>query len=86
MERINIADSPNIQGLQNLFHEIMFSPTITARFNVVHIILAFIEFAQNPTGIGRYALKKNLKIGEGMVSVYCRKIKGKKSYHAKIHA
>ncbi len=42
------------------------SPTITARFNYVHVILALFNFAEKKNGIGRYALSKTLNIGEGM--------------------
>jgi len=42
------------------------SPTITARFGYVHVILALFAFAEKFNGIGRYALGKMLNIGEGM--------------------
>ncbi|TFF89823.1 MAG: DUF4443 domain-containing protein [Promethearchaeota archaeon] len=42
------------------------SSTIKPTFEKVHIILALIIFNENPEGIGRYRLKKELLIGSGM--------------------
>ncbi|TFG08390.1 MAG: hypothetical protein EU539_02485 [Promethearchaeota archaeon] len=45
--------------------ELFESETIKPTFDYVHVILALFIFDENPNGIGRYRLKKELKIGEG---------------------
>src|SRR5271157_2464625 len=75
MDRNNV--SPLTIEIHELFQSILSSPTITSRFGVVHIILALFKFAQNPEGIGRYALRKELLIGEGMARSIVKKLKEK---------
>jgi predicted transcriptional regulator len=75
MDRNNI--SPRPAEVNELFQSILSSPTITARFGVAHIVLALFDFAENSNGIGRYALRKNLHIGEGMARSIVKKLKEK---------
>ena len=50
-----------LEELDTLFQ----SSTIRPTFEKVHVILALFIFDENPEGIGRYRLKKELVIGEG---------------------
>ncbi len=52
--------------ITTFLQSLLSSPTITARFSYVHVILALFNFAEKSNGIGRYALGKTLNIGEGM--------------------
>ncbi len=59
-------DSLKSQDIIFFLQSLLSSPTITARFSYVHVILALFNFAEKSNGIGRYALGKTLNIGEGM--------------------
>src|SRR4030042_2011056 len=54
------------QEVFTFLRSLLSSPTITAKFEYVHVILALFAFAAKSNGIGRYALGKMLNIGEGM--------------------
>jgi hypothetical protein len=60
-----------------MFEELDFlldSPTIKPTFEKVHIILALFVFAENPKGIGRYRLQKELLVGEGTAKSLIKKL------------
>ena len=61
------------EELEELFE----SSTIKPTFELVHIILALFLFGENPDGIGRYRLRKNLLIGSGTARSLVRKLKEK---------
>jgi hypothetical protein len=63
-----------------LIHELddlLESATIKPTFDYVHIILALFIFSENPDGIGRYRLEKELSIGSGTVKSLINKLKKK---------
>ena len=51
------------------------SQTIKPTFDYVHVILAFFLFGENPEGIGRYRLEKELLIGSGTAKSLVRRLK-----------
>jgi len=51
------------------------SQTIKPSFNYVHIFLAILIFGENPEGLGRYRLKRELLIGEGTAKSLIYKLK-----------
>ncbi|MHA1913176.1 MAG: DUF4443 domain-containing protein [Promethearchaeota archaeon] len=53
------------------------SSTIKPTFKQVHIILALFIFDENPEGIGRYRLQKELLIGEGTAKSLIKKLNEK---------
>ncbi|MHA2290156.1 MAG: DUF4443 domain-containing protein [Promethearchaeota archaeon] len=53
------------------------SSTIRPTFERVHIILALFIFDENPEGIGRYRLQKELLIGEGTAKSLIKKLNEK---------
>ncbi|MFX1479577.1 MAG: DUF4443 domain-containing protein [Promethearchaeota archaeon] len=59
-----------LEELETLFQ----SSTIRPSFEKVHIILALFIFDENPEGIGRYRLKKELLIGEGTAKSLINKL------------
>jgi hypothetical protein len=61
------------EELEELFE----SSTIKPTFELVHVILALFLFGENPDGIGRYRLRKNLLIGSGTARSLVRKLKEK---------
>ena len=50
------------------------SSTIKPSFEKVHVILALYIFDENPEGIGRYRLQKELMIGEGTAKSLLKKL------------
>lgn len=58
------------RDLENLFA----SPTIKPTFEIVHVILALFIFDENPEGIGRYRLEKELLIGSGTAKSLIKKL------------
>ncbi len=65
------------QEIINFLQDLLFSHTITARFSFVHVILAILNFAERSNGIGRYALGKELNLGEGMTRSIVTKLQEK---------
>jgi hypothetical protein len=53
------------------------SSTIKPTFEKVHIILALFIFDENPEGIGRYRLQKELLVGEGTAKSLIKKLNEK---------
>ena len=53
------------------------SSTIKPTFEKVHIILALFIFDENPEGIGRYRLRRELLIGEGTAKSLIKKLNEK---------
>ena len=51
------------------------SKTIKPSFDYVHVILAILIFGNNPNGLGRYRLRKELLIGEGTAKSLIKKLK-----------
>lgn len=51
------------------------SQTIKPTFDYVHVVLAFFLFGENPEGIGRYRLQKELVIGSGTAKSLMRRLK-----------
>lgn len=51
------------------------SKTIKPSFDYVHVILAILIFGNNPNGLGRYRLRKELVIGEGTAKSLIKKLK-----------
>jgi hypothetical protein len=51
------------------------SPTIKPTFDYVHVVLSLFLFGENPEGIGRYRLQKELYIGAGTVKSLFNKLK-----------
>ncbi len=60
--------------------ELFKSSTIQPTFELVHIILALFLFGENPEGIGRYRLRKNLLIGSGTSRSLVKKLKEKVNF------
>ena len=56
------------------------SSTIKPSFEKVHVILALYIFDENPEGIGRYRLQKELMIGEGTAKSLLKKLNKKKKF------
>ena len=56
------------------------SSTIKPSFEKVHVILALFMFSENPEGIGRYRLQKELMIGEGTAKSLLKKLNEKKNF------
>jgi hypothetical protein len=66
------------EELDSLFE----STTIKPSFEKVHVILALFIFDENPEGIGRYRLQKELIIGEGTAKSLIKKLNEKKKFVA----
>jgi len=66
------------EELDSLFE----SSTIKPSFEKVHVILALFIFDENPEGIGRYRLQKELMIGEGTAKSLLKKLNEKKKFIA----
>lgn len=66
------------EELDSLFE----SSTIKPSFERVHVILALFIFGENPEGIGRYRLQKELMIGEGTAKSLIKKLNEKKNFVA----
>jgi len=64
----------------NEFEPLFDSKTIKPTFDYVHIILAFFLFGENPEGIGRYRLEKELLIGSGTAKSLVRRLKENGNY------
>jgi predicted transcriptional regulator len=60
-----------------IFYPMFKSKTIIPTFDYVHIILALFIFEQNPEGIGRYRLQKELAIGSGTAKSLITKLNKK---------
>ena len=60
-----------LSELDSLFE----SPTIKPTFDYVHVILSLFLFGENPEGIGRYRLQKELQIGAGTIKSLFNKLK-----------
>ncbi|MHA1985182.1 MAG: DUF4443 domain-containing protein [Promethearchaeota archaeon] len=56
------------------------SSTIKPSFEKIHVILALFIFDENPEGIGRYRLQKELMIGEGTAKSLIKKLNEKKKF------
>ena len=63
-----------LEELDTLFQ----SSTIKPTFEKVHVILALFIFDENPEGIGRYRLRKELLIGEGTTKSLINKLNAAK--------
>ncbi len=57
--------------------DLLDSATIKPTFEYVHILLALFIFSENPTGIGRYRLEKELSIGSGTAKSLINKLNKK---------
>jgi len=64
--------------LDSLFESLTIKPS----FEKVHVILALFIFDENPEGIGRYRLQKELMIGEGTAKSLIKKLNEKKKFVA----
>jgi len=58
-------------------NDLLDSATIKPTFDYVHIILAILIFNNNPDGLGRYRLEKELAIGSGTAKSLINKLKKK---------
>ncbi|MFX1444701.1 MAG: DUF4443 domain-containing protein, partial [Promethearchaeota archaeon] len=58
-------------------NDLLDSATIKPTFEYVHIILAILIFNNNPNGLGRYRLEKELAIGSGTAKSLINKLKKK---------
>ena len=66
----------------NELDDLLDSATIKPTFEYVHIILALYVFSNNPTGLGRYRLEKELAIGSGTAKSLINKLKKKINFIA----
>jgi hypothetical protein len=64
----------------NELDDLLDSATIKPTFEYVHIILALYIFSNNPTGLGRYRLEKELSIGSGTAKSLINKLNKKISF------
>ena len=61
----------------NELDDLLDSATIKPTFEYVHIILALFIFSNNPTGLGRYRLEKEISIGSGTAKSLINKLNKK---------
>ncbi len=67
-----------LKELDEMFH----SETIKPTFEYAHILLALFIFGENPDGIGRYRLQKELLIGSGTAKSLITKLSKKTNFVA----
>ena len=60
--------------------DLLDSATIKPTFEYVHIILALFIFSNNPSGLGRYRLERELSIGSGTAKSLIKKLNKKVNY------